>query len=190
MNKPLNFIITGRAGSGKGTQANLLTDYIKNIHHIESGVLFRELAQQETDLGLRIKEIHETGTLAPEVIAIALWVSDLAYKVKRDQGIIFDGSPRRLEEAKHLDEILKFMNRFDNLKVLLVDISNDEARKRLKLRARSDDTEEAIQNRLDFFDENVLPVVEHYEKIGKLIKINGEQSIEKIHEDIRVSLNI
>lgn len=188
--KPLNLILIGRSGSGKGTQADLLVKYFGNIYHVESGNLFRSLAERNSDVGARVKKMLAEGGLIPEVIAHALWINDIANNVKSEQGIIFDGSPRRLEEAEHLDTVLKFMDRFDNTWALLIDISGEEAFKRLKLRARADDTSAAIQNRLDFYTENVVPVVNHYEKMGKLIRINGEQSIEKIHEDVKKELGI
>lgn len=186
----LNLIIIGRSGSGKGTQAELLVKLMGNLFYISSGQLFRRLSEQHTDIGQRVKKIVEEGGLPPDEIAISLWLYEIAYNVKPDQGIIFDGAPRKLEEAKHLDSILQFTGRFNNTKVLLIDISRDEAFKRLKLRARSDDTDEAIHNRLNFYEEQVSWVVSHYQEQGKLIKINGEQNIEKIHEDIRVVLNI
>lgn len=183
-----NFILIGRSGSGKGTQAELLVKFFanrgQNLFYISSGQLFRRLAEKDTDLGQRIKKIISEGGLPPEEIAMALWASEIAFNLKSDQGLIFDGAPRKLWEAEHLDRFLKYINRYDNLKVLLIDISEAEAFKRLRLRARSDDTDDAIKNRLDFYSEHVSPVVEHYTATGKLIKVNGEQSIEKIHEDI------
>lgn len=188
--KPLNLILIGRSGSGKGTQAELLIKYLGNLYHVESGSLIRALAELNSDAGIRAKEVLAKGDLIPEVIAYPLWASEICKNVKPEQGMIFDGSPRRLDEAEHLDEVLKFLDRFENTKVLLVDISDQEAAKRLKLRGRDDDHDKAIQNRLDFFRESVMPVVDHYEKLGKLIKINGEQSVEKIHEDIKAALKI
>jgi adenylate kinase len=188
--KPLNLILIGRSGSGKGTQADLLEKYIPNMYHIESGKLLRILAEKDSDAGLRIKKIMEEGSLAPEVIAMSLWLDNISQNVKIEQGIIFDGAPRRLEEAEHLDEILKFLDRFDNTWAVLINISGEEAYKRLKLRARPDDNNEAIQNRMDFYTDQVLPVANHYEKLEKLIRINGEQSVEKIHEDIKLALKI
>lgn len=188
--KPMNYILIGRSGSGKGTQADLLVKFLGDFYHVESGNLFRDLAKKESDVGLRIKKLLAEGGLIPEVIAHALWISDIANNVKSSQGIIFDGSPRRLGEAEHLDSVLKFMDRFDKVMAILIEISSEEAFKRLRLRARADDTDNAIQNRLDFYTDNVLPVVQHYEKMGKLIRINGEQSVEKIHEDIKKELGI
>ncbi len=188
--KPINLILIGRSGSGKGTQAELLVEYLGNIHYVSSGQLFRNLSTQETDIGRRTKVIVEEGGLPPDELAIALWLHNIAYHVAPEQGIIFDGAPRKLDEARHLESILKFMDRFNDAKVLLIEISKDEAVKRLKLRARNDDNVETIKNRLDFYDEHVVKVVQYFESLDKLIKINGEQSIKAIFEEIKRKLDI
>lgn len=188
MNNLLNFILIGRSGCGKGTQGELLAKYFGNLYYISSGKLFRDLATQKTDIGFRVKEILDKGNLQPDELAMALWIHELSYNVKPGQGIIFDGAPRRKEEAEHLDELLKFMGRFENTKIILIDISKKEALKRLKLRAREDDNDSAINNRMEFFDRDVQPVVDYYTSQRRLIKINGEQNVEKIFEDIIASL--
>ncbi len=190
MIKPLNLVLIGRSGCGKGTQAKLLVKYLSDTHYISTGDLMRELAEKDTVVGRLVKKVLEEGGLVPSEIAIGLWMSDLANNVTVKKSIIFDGLPRDAEEAVHLDNTLKFMQRYDNFRVLLIDISRTEAFKRLKLRARADDHEEAINNRLDYYEEHVVPVIEHYEKTGKLIKINGEQAVERIHEDIKETLQI
>ena len=133
-------------------------------------------------------------------------------------GIIFDGSPRKLVEANLLDEALNWYEWNKNIKVLLIDISRREAVDRLtkrrickkcgqsipyigyykdlvncgqcggELETRADDTPEAIDKRLDLFEEEVMPVVDFYEKRGLVIKINGEQAIEEVHQEILTKL--
>ena len=85
-------------------------------------------------------------------------------------------------------EFLKWLKRIDHTKVFLIDISREEACKRLIARGRSDDHEEAINERLDWFDEIVMPAITFFNKKGLLIEINGEQEIQKIHEDIMSKL--
>lgn len=192
----MNFILIGRSGAGKGTQVQLLVKYFGSLegdsrldlYRVSTGQLLRNLAKEETDLGYRIKKVIEEGKLPPAEVTTGLWLSDLAAHVRVNQGIIFDGAPRQLEEAKNLERVLKFMERFDNTKVLLVEISREEAVKRLKLRARSDDTDEVIDNRLAFYDAHVAKVAEYFDSLGKLVRINGEQSIEAIHEEIKSKL--
>ncbi len=138
----------------------------------------------------------------------------VSYNLKKEQGLVADGFPRRLQEAKDLYELMDFLERNNKTFYLLIDISVDEAFNRLtkrrickkcgrlipwvgefkklevcdqcggELETRPDDTAEAINNRLDYFEERVMPAIKFFEEKGKLIKINGEQSIEDVFKDI------
>lgn len=214
MTKPLNFILLGRSGSGKGTQAELLIKHFKNLVYFSTGDLLRDLTTKDSQGAKKTKMIIESGGLPPEVVATALWIREILYKVKEDEGIVLDGSPRRVEEAEHLDQLFSFLDRLDSTKFLLIDISRQEAFNRLskrrickncgflvpyvgeyknwenckkcdgKLVLRPDDKPEAINSRLDFFDQSVVKVIEYYQKKNVLIIINGEQPIEKVFEEI------
>ncbi len=214
LSKPLNFTLIGKSGSGKGTQAKLLMEHFGNLYYVYTGDLFRDLAKADTDTGRRIKKIVGEGGLPFDELATTLWMHKIAYNVKENQGILFDGSPRRLDEAKSLDEFMEFLERKENTFNILIDISRKEAFDRLSKRrickkcerlipwvgefkelkvcdkcggglvTRPDDTLEAINNRLDFYDRRVVEAVEYYEKQNRLIKINGEQSIEDVFKDI------
>ena len=214
MSKLLNFTLIGRSGSGKGTQAKLLMEHFGNMFYVYTGDLFRDLAKTDTDTGRRIKKIIGEGGLPFDELATTLWMHKIAYNVRKDQGIIFDGSPRRIEEAKNIDKFLEFLDRKENTFNILIDISRKEAFNRLSKRrickkcnrlipwvgefkkikvcdkcggeliARPDDAPEAINNRLNFYDQRVVKAVEYYEKQNRLVKINGEQSIENVFKDI------
>ena len=213
-NKPLNFVLIGRSGSGKGTQAKLLSKHFGNLVAVTTGDLFRKLAKAGTDVAERVKKTMNEGGLPYDDLARTLWTYEIAYKVKADQGILADGLPRRLSEAKDFDQLLEFLERKENTFFLLIDISREEAFHRLtkrrvckkcgrlipwvgefkKMKAcdkcggelitRPDDAPEAINNRLDYYDNRVMKVVKRYEEQGVLIKINGEQSIEDVFKDV------
>ncbi len=187
--KLLNFVFIGRSGCGKGTQAKLVMEHFPNLVYISTGDLMRDLAKQKTDVGQRIKEILDKGGLPFDDIATSLWMREISYKVRSDQGIIADGFPRRLNEAQNLDNFLDWLGRKENTKVLLVDVSREEAFKRLEKRARGDDTEEQINNRLDYYEERVVPAINYYKEQGRLIKINGELSVEGVFKDILEKIN-
>jgi len=214
MNKPLNFILIGRSGSGKGTQAKLLMKHFGNLFYISTGDLFRNLSKTGSDTAKRVEKILKAGGLPFDDLATTLWMYEIAHKVKEDQGILLDGAPRRSNEAKNLDGFLEFLERKESTFNLLFDISREEAFNRLskrricekcgrlipwvgefkelkvcdkcggKLFTRPDDTPEAIKSRLDFYDEKVAKAVEYYETQNRLIRINGEQSIENVYNDI------
>lgn len=182
--KPYNFILIGRSGAGKGTQSELLKKHFGNLVSISTGDLMRRLAAKDVDAGERIRAVLAVGGLPFDDIATTLWMHEIAHTIKRNEGIICDGFPRRLVEAQNLDRFLSWLERKDSTRVLLLDVSKEEAIRRLKARGRNDDTNEAIKSRLDYFDERVTPTVKFYEERGTLISINGEQSIEEVFKEI------
>jgi len=214
MSKPINFVLIGRSGCGKGTQAKLLREHFGNLFYISTGHLFRKLAAQETQVGHKVKDVLDNGGLQFDDLATMLWVSEISYNLKEDQGFCLDGAPRRIEEARVLDDFLEYFGRKESTMIILIDISRKEASDRLTkrrickncgqlipwvgdyknldscdkcggvLKERADDTPEAIQNRLDYFDKDVSKVIKYFKKKKWLIKINGEQPIEKVFNDI------
>lgn len=182
--RPLNFVFIGRSGSGKGVQAKRLLKKFNNLVYISTGDLMRDLAGKNTDAGKRIKAILDKGGLPFDDMATTLWMHKIAYIVKENQGIICDGFPRRLNEAGDFDRFMKWLNREESTKVLLIDVSDGEALKRLLRRARYDDDEKKIKNRLSWFKKRVAPVIDYYREQGRLIHINGEQTRDKVFEEI------
>lgn len=182
--KPKNFILIGPPGSGKGTQAKLLLKKFKSYYYISTGQLFRNLAGKKTDVGERVKTVVESGGLPFDDLATTLWMYEIAFNVKKNQGFIADGFPRRLQEAKDLDEFLKFLNREKNTKFLLLEISEKEALKRLPKRGRADDERKDIRRRFDLYRKRTIPAINYLRKHCNLIYINGEQLIVKVFKDI------
>ena len=176
----------GPPACGKGTQAKLLLKKYKKHFYISTGQLFRKLIKEKTDTGQRVKDIVESGGLPFDNLATTLWMYEIAFNVKKKQGIIADGFPRRLQEAKDLDEFLKFLQRKKNTLFFLIDISEQEARKRIGIgkRGRADDETENIKRRFRLYRKRTIPALNYFKKQGFLIRINGEQSIEKVFEDI------
>ncbi len=190
--KPQPFIFIGRSGSGKGTQAGLLIDALKKVDpshgslYVQTGEEFRNFIKGDTYTEKIAKKIYDAGELEPEFVATYLWVKILNEHFTGDQHIIFDGTPRRLHEAGVLDSVFGFYG-LDNPWVIHVDIGPEESLKRLLLRKRADDSEEDIQERLSWYETEVVPVVEYYrdnQDCQFSVDINGERSIEEIHADI------
>jgi len=214
MNKLFNFILIGRSGCGKGTQAELLIQKFNNLSVISTGSLLRNLGDLGTDTGRRVKRVLETGGLIFDDLATALWMHEIAFNIKEDVGVLADGFPRRLVEAKNLDRFLEFLERKESTAAILIDISEEEALNRLTKRrickncgktipflepyknwekcmkcggeliVRVDDSLEAIKRRLSFFEESVVPVIEYYKSQNCLVTVNGEQPIERVFEEI------
>lgn len=188
--KPLNLIFVGRSGCGKGTQIGLLKKIFPNTIVVSTGDEMRNLALQNTDAGKRVKAILDTGGLPFDQLATTLWMYKIAYTLKEDQGLVCDGFPRRTNEAQNLLEFLIWLERADDTKAIILNISRKEAFDRLIKRGRERDNESDINNRLDWYEERVVPTIDFLKEKGVAIEINGEQSIEAIHEDIKKALKI
>ncbi len=184
--KILNIVLMGPPACGKGTQAQLLLKKYKNYFYISTGQLFRKLVKEKTHTGEKIKETLESGGLIFDDLATTLWMYEIAFNVKKNQGIIADGFPRRVQEAKDLDEFLRFLERKKNTHFFLLDISEKEARKRIGIgkRGRADDEIKDIKKRFRLYRKRSIPALNHFKKQGLLTKINGEQTIEKVFKDI------
>ncbi len=179
----MNLIILGPQGSGKGTQAKLIAEKY-GLTHLSSGELLRIEAESGSKKGKIIAKLLETGELLP--FETVLDVLEPALK-KSVSGFILDGTPRNVSQAEFLDSFLA--ERKINIdKVILLDIprevSLDRLAKRAKLENRSDDTPEAINERLRLYHSKTVPVIEHYRKMGKLLEIDGRPDIDTIFKDI------
>ncbi|MCX6731588.1 MAG: nucleoside monophosphate kinase [Candidatus Parcubacteria bacterium] len=189
--KPYTFLFIGRSGCGKGTQAELLIKYLKTnskrfVLYFYAGNKMRELAEKKNNLTAQItKKILLEGGKQPDFLAIWYWSNELVKKMTGDAHLVIDGSPRTAMEAEIWDEALKFYGR-KNVWPIYVDVSAKWATERLLARKRFDDTKERVKNRMKYFDKFVYPAVEYYKKENKnkLIHINGEQTIEEVHQEI------
>lgn len=191
MNRPPNFIFLGLSGSGKGTQEEKLKAYLEpefKMRIISTGELFRELQEVPTETGWRIKQTLKEGGLPPEEIAVTLWMHEVMFTVQEDEGIIFDGAPRRLQEAVEMDKFLEFIDRKKVTRVLHLEVSPEEITRRLLERKREDDNEAAIHGRIEYYYKEVVPTVEYYKQSGRLIEINGEQNPELVQQEILTKL--
>lgn len=178
-------VVLGKSGSGKGTQVEMLAKNY-NFKIISSGNLLRARAEQTDFVGQRIGEIINKGELVPTPVIFHLWLHELeaARDEKSINGIVFEGSPRKLYEAWMLDETLWFYGLEQHMRVIHLNISDGEAMKRLLARGRKDDQPEAIQERLRWYQEQVSPAIEYYRQKQKLIDVNGEQTIEDVSKEV------
>jgi adenylate kinase len=192
--KNLNFIIIGSPGSGKGTQAKLLLKKFKGLYYVYPGEIFRTLFKANTDAGNRIKKIGESGELQPEDLVTTLWMYKISFNVKEGQGFLLDGSPRKIKEAESLYNFLKFLDRIKNTILFVLHISEKESYKRLVKRVdaatgkaikRVDDDRKKINLRWNLYKKETIPAIDYMRKKGcKVVKIIGEQPIEKVFKDI------
>ena len=195
--EPKTFIIIGRSGCGKGTQANLLKEYVKKelpeseMLCVEAGERFREFLKNGTYASNLATDIYADGRLQPAFLSIWVWADTLIKSLDENKHLMLDGSPRKLNEANVLDEALRFYRR-ENPYLIFINVSREWATERLKARMREDDkNDESIKKRLDWYESDVVPAIEFFREAPyyNFLEINGEQSIEKVHEEIIKKIN-
>lgn len=179
----------GRSGCGKGTQAKLLADFLKSqgreVAYIETGSKFREFLNTDNYSGKLIGNILKDGKLIPVFLPIWIWTDILVKNFTGEQDLVLDGLCRRYEESVALDSAFDFY-KIEKPNIVLINVSKEWSYARMMERKRADDTPEKIQNRLDWYEKDVVPSINYFkEKDGyNFIEINGEQSIENVHKDI------
>ena len=184
-----NLIILGPQGSGKTTQAELLAKTF-GFALLGAGDALREIAQEDTELGKKVRQtINVEGRLVePELISKV--IKEKVAAVAEDRGLILDGYPRSLAQYELFKKFWPETGRGD-YQVLFIELSDDEAVKRLTERGRRDDTPAAIRTRLQSFYAETMPVVRAMEADGKVSHIDGAQPIDEVHRQIvaRVGLS-
>lgn len=200
MNKQLNaYIFIGRSGCGKGTQAEVLMNELKangqlgenRLFYIETGDKFREFIKGTNYSNRLSQTVMSLGRRQPDFLAIWNWAHILIENLIGNEWLVFDGTPRSLIEAKVLDTAFNFYG-YNQKHIFYIDVSREETKKRLLARGRADDTSADIDKRLDWFDNDVLPAVEYYEQNQEYFfhRLNGEQEVEKVSQDLLASLKV
>ena len=214
MKKNINIIIMGPQGSGKGTQARMLAEKF-DLQIFETGSVLRNIARQDTEIGRKINEIiNIKGNIVPWDFMKKEILGQKLSELDENKGIVFDGTPRIIEEAEFWDEKLKETERKIDY-VFYVNISKEESIRRISSRKlcrknghpliigkdivekdtkcpicgsevyrREDDVPEKVLNRLEWSEKLLSPVIEYYKSKNMLIKINGERNVEEVFGEI------
>ena len=208
----MRIILLGPPGAGKGTQAaGIVNKY--NMPHISTGDIFRKNIKEETELGKKAKEYMDKWLLVPDELTVGLVTSRIS-EPDCANGFMLDGFPRNVSQAKHLDVFLKETNiKLDNVINIEVDknilVERAEGRRICKscgatyhvefnppktegvcnvcggeLYQRQDDTEETVSKRIQVYLDETKPLADYYANEGIISNINGQQSIDKVFEDI------
>ena len=186
---PLDILLLGPQGAGKGTQGKLISrEY--GLPHIATGDILRSAISAGTELGRRAEPLLNAGQLVPDEIMIGLIRDRLAHE-DTERGFVLDGFPRTAVQAEALDEMLSEIDRPLGA-VFEFQLPEEMAVQRLLLRAgeegRADDTPQAIRTRLGLYKEQTAPLVEHYRARGILVPLHADRPVDEVFEEIQQAL--
>ena len=208
----MNLIIFGPQGSGKGTQADKLSERL-NLAHIETGQIFREISREKTALGKIVFGFNERKEMIPDNLTVEVLKTYLE-KIPTLQGVILDSAPRTEGQIELVENLLASLGRKID-KAVYITLPYEESVARISKRyacavcyrhfvlgkdiqspqdvcptcagpiiQRGDDTPEGIAKRLDTFYQITMPVIEYYRQKGLLVEIDGNRDVEEVFEDI------
>lgn len=190
--QPVTVVFVGPQGSGKGTQIEHLSQYLKEhdptrkVVDIQTGRRFRAMAAKgEGYTEQHVQDTLNSGVLQPLFLSTVLWGDAMVDHVDDSCHLLIDGFPRIVREARILDTAFAFYKRFP---VHIVNLKTPEevVRERMESRARDDDTQASIEARLQWYREETVPVVEYYRahKNAQVHDVDGTQTIEEVQRAI------
>jgi adenylate kinase len=175
-------VLLGPPGCGKGTQAQILSEFT-GLKHIASGSLFRDHLGRGTELGTKASKFMEKGLLVPDRITIKM-VTEAVLHPSSLSGFMLDGFPRNLAQAKSLDDLLQDKNAAADLALLIV-VPETHLIQRMLSRGRPDDTIDTIKTRLKIFRRETEPLIDYYRDKIPFEEIDGLGDIDEIQLRIR-----
>jgi adenylate kinase len=215
--RPLDLVLLGPAGAGKGTQARRIAEKY-HVPHVASGDLLRTHRTQKTELGLAATGYMDRGALVPDDLVIDM-VVDRMRQPDADHGVLLDGFPRNVAQARALDKELEAEGRALHL-VLYLEVPFDLLVKRAadrwtcrscqttynytvnpprrrgvcdvdggELYQREDDRPEVVSERIKVYVKDTVPVVDYFREHGILREIDGTQDIDAVTADIERQLD-
>ena len=189
----MNLILFGPPGAGKGTQAKLLQDE-RGLVQLSTGDMLRAAVAAGTELGKKSKAIMDRGDLVPDELVIGV-IAERLEKPDTAKGVIFDGFPRTVAQAKALDDMLAKRNsKIDGVVELKVDDDAMVGRMESRVKenpgaARADDNAETMRKRLGVYHKNTAPLLDYYQAQGKLTSVDGMAPIAAVASAVKKALD-
>lgn len=190
-------IFYGKSGSGKGTQAKLLKEFLEKsdpstrVLYIETGAAFRDFAKKDNFTARLVDKTLEAGALLPEFLPVWIWTQFFVDNVKENEHIILDGLARRPDEVPILAKALEFYER-PSPQIIHLTVPDDEVIARMRARGRADDEEAEIRKRLAWFTENVVPAIEKWRDFPEVTvhEVSSIPPIEEVHQAVLTTLKL
>jgi adenylate kinase len=182
-------LMLGAPGAGKGTQAEMLVARL-GVPHISTGDMLRAAVAAETEVGKRAKAVMESGALVSDEIVTAIAEERLA-QADTASGFVLDGFPRTAPQAHSLDGILSRLNvKLDACLALTVDVDAvvERLQRRAEIEGRADDNADSVRRRMDVYEEQTAPLLEHYRSQGLLVEVSGVGEITEVAAAIEARL--
>lgn len=177
----MRLVLLGAPGSGKGTQAARLKQYL-DVPHISTGELLRAAVAAGTPLGVQAKAVMEAGNLVSDDIVLGM-LEERLLQPDTARGFILDGYPRNLAQANALGDLLGKLHQPIDIAVQL-DVDTELLVERLAGRAkaegRADDSPDAVRKRLSVYQSQTAPVVDFYRNLGKLAHLDGVGTLDEV----------
>lgn len=180
----LRLALVGPPGSGKGTQARLLAERY-GLDPVSTGQLLRDLAARHTPIARVVRGLLEAGRLVPNRIVLDVVRKRLAALEAAGRGWIMDGFPRTTPQALAFDAMLQ-ADALDA--VVVLDVPPEIVAARLAERGRHDDERSTIERRMRSYERETKPMIERMQRDGSVLRVDGDQSIEQVHDDIAARL--
>lgn len=168
-------LITGIQGCGKSTHAKQL-QHSYGFVHVCAGDLLRKHIDEGTEFGKSYQAAYNRGELAPNEVTCGI-IGEALYGYL-DDTIILDGFPRNNEQLEWLEK------NYNVSKCIEIVLPLDVSTRRLLTRGRSDDSEEGIKTRFDLYKKHTQPVIDYYREKGKLVEVNGDDTIDEVFDEI------
>jgi len=183
-------LLIGRPGSGKGTQAKILSSELGWIR-LSSGDLIKEIRDGSEPFSARVREMYDKGTLLPDWFADYLLEAGLL-ELDTHVGVICEGFGRTESQARHLTDIIDWLGR--SLVVVNLEVSKESVTRRMLERAKTEDrpdsnVESKIEERLRKFEDETGPALAYFREQGLVIDVDGELSPEEVGKEISKKLH-
>ncbi len=185
----MRLVLLGPPGSGKGTQAVRLKEFLK-VPHISTGDLLRAEVAAGTPLGLQAKEVMARGELVSDEILLGMLEARLA-QPDAATGFILDGYPRNLAQADALGALLDRIRQPMDFAVQLevpTDLLVERIAGRAKAEGRADDNPESVRKRLQIYADSTAPVIGYYKERGLLTVVDGVGELDEVTERLKKAL--